>query len=246
MVSTNEGIATVTFNRGKVNAMNEPMVEELTACFEELESDSSVRVVIVTGRGSFFSFGFDIPGFLSYSRESFTRYLTKFAGLYTLVYLYPKPVVAALNGHTIAGACMLATACDYRIMVEGKAKISLNEIGFGSSVTAGSVEMLRACVGTRNAEKIVCTGAMFNADDALRMGLVDQKSAPENIQADALAVAHEFAARDAQAFRSIKLLLRKQIADDMRAREKDSIAEFVDIWYSESTWERLKEIKIRD
>jgi len=66
--------------------------------------------VVLTGRDRFFSFGLDIPEFLSYSKPDFIRFVTKFADLYTYVFLYPKPVLAALNGHTIAGGCMLATA----------------------------------------------------------------------------------------------------------------------------------------
>ena len=141
-VSTDGGLATVTLSRGKVNALNEPMIEQISGGLEGLENDDAVKAIILTGQGKFFSFGFDIPGFLSYSRDAFTRFVTKFTNLYTYMFLFPKPIVAAVNGHAIAGGCMLATACDHRIMVSGRARISLNEIGFGSSVFAGSVEML--------------------------------------------------------------------------------------------------------
>jgi enoyl-CoA hydratase/carnithine racemase len=132
----------------------------------------------------FFTFGFDIPEFLKYPRESFERYLTKFTGLYTDIFLFPKPVIAALNGHTIAGGCMLTISCDYRLMVPGKAKISLNEINFGSSLFAGSVEMMKFWVGTRHAERAVSTGEMYGADEALRMGLIDQIVPPEELDAE--------------------------------------------------------------
>lgn len=102
LVAKNEEVATVTLNRGKVNALNEIMVEQLKDCFADLERDRQVSSVILTGKGSFFSFGFDIPEFLSYSKDDFTRYLTKFTDLYTYLFLFPKPV-AALNGHAIAG-----------------------------------------------------------------------------------------------------------------------------------------------
>jgi enoyl-CoA hydratase/carnithine racemase len=154
LVSKDDGIATVTLSRRKVNALNEAVIEELNACLKELEGAADVRGVILTGRGKFFSFGFDIPEFLSLPKESFARYLTKFTDLYRYMFLYPKPLVAALNGHTIAGGCMLATACDYRLMISGKARISLNEITFGSSVFAGSVELLRYWTGDKNAQTI--------------------------------------------------------------------------------------------
>lgn len=243
-VSKDGEIATVTLSRGKVNALNEPMVEELTKSFEDLETDNEVRSIIFTGSGKFFSFGFDVPEFLNYSKSDFIRYLEKFTNFYTYLFLFPKPIVAALNGHTIAGGCMLATACDFRLMVTGKAKISLNEITFGSAVLAGSVEMLKYCVGSRNAQSILYSGAMYSAEEAFQLGLVDQVSSEDALTEDARKVAQEFAQKDSSAFRCTKHLLRKPAAEEMIKREKDAILEFVDIWYSEQTWENLKAIKI--
>jgi enoyl-CoA hydratase/carnithine racemase len=243
-VSKDGEIATVTLSRGKVNALNEPMVEELTKSFEDLETDNEVRSIIFTGSGKFFSFGFDVPEFLNYSKSDFIRYLEKFTNFYTYLFLFPKPIVAALNGHTIAGGCMLATACDFRLMVTGKATISLNEITFGSAVLAGSVEMLRYCVGSRNAQSILYSGAMYSAEEACQLRLVDQVSSEEALTEDARKIAQELAQKDSSAFRGIKHLLRKPAVEEMIKREKDAILEFVDIWYSEQTWENLRAIKI--
>lgn len=236
-----EGIATVALSRGKVNAINEKVAEELTDCFKGLAYDTSVKALILTGSGPFFTFGFDIPEFLGYPKEAFIRYLTKFTGLYLDLFLHPKPVIAALNGHTIAGGCMLAIACDYRIMVPGKAKISLNEINFGSSLFAGSVEIAKLWLGQREAEKALCSGAMYSAEQALRLGLIDEIAAEADLKARALEKAREFAAKDSAAFKSIKGLLRKTVADEILKRERDSVLEFVDIWYSEATWRKLQE-----
>ena len=156
--NNDQGIVTVRISRGKVNALNETVIDEMTGHFKERLGDAGVRAVILTGTGKFFTFGFDIPEFLGYPKESFIRYLTKFTDLCTYLFLYPKPVVAALNGHTIAGGCMLAIACDYRIMVSGKAKISLNEINFGSSLFWGSVAMMKLLLGQRNAERAYIPG----------------------------------------------------------------------------------------
>lgn len=243
-VSKKDGIATVALERGKVNALNDPLIEQLDGCFEEMEIDESIKAIILTGQGKFFSFGFDIPEFLSYPKDAFTKYLIKFTRLYTSLFLFPRPVVAALNGHTIAGGCMLALACDARIMVSEKAKISLNEINFGSSVFAGSVEMLKFCVGHKNAETILYSGAMYSAEEAIRLGLIDRISSPEDLMDDARKAALDLAGKDGAAFKSLKSLLRKPVAEEMVKREKDSIQEFVDIWYSEKTRKNLEEIKI--
>jgi|WetSurMetagenome_2_1015567.scaffolds.fasta_scaffold71069_1 Delta3-Delta2-enoyl-CoA isomerase len=235
-----DGIARVAIHRGKVNAFNDAVIDEMSRNFVELALDPSVRAITLTGTGKFFSFGFDIPQFLGYSKEQFTRYLTAFTRLYREIFLHPKPVVAALNGHTIAGACMLATSCDYRVMVTGKARISLNEINFGSSVFAGSAEMLKLLVGPRNAENVLYSGAMYSAEEALRMGLIDQVASEADLEDEAEKAARQYAAKDPDAFRSIKGLLRRHVAAEMERTEKDSIEEFVRIWYSEKTWARLQ------
>jgi Delta3-Delta2-enoyl-CoA isomerase len=243
-VSTSDGIAEARLKRGKVNALNEQTVEELRACFERMAADPGIRAVIFTSDGPFFSFGFDIPEFLSYSKEAFSRFLNKFTGLYTYLFTYPKPLIAALNGHAIAGGCMLALACDFRIMVSGKTKISLNEITFGSSVFAGSVEMLKFLVGNRNAQAVLYDGTMHSAEAAAQIGLVDQVSSDEKLLEDARHQAYRLAGKDADAFRSIKGLLREPVAEEMARNETQSVRQFVDIWYSQNTWKNLQSIRI--
>ena len=244
LVTREEEIAVLTLTRGKVNALDESFVERLSKSVGHLASDRDIRAVILTGQGKFFSFGFDIPEFLSYSKESFIRYLTKFCNLYTSMFLFPKPLVAALNGHTMAGGCILAIACDYRLMTSGKAKIALNEITLGSTLPAGCVEMLKYCVGPGNAQKILYSGAMYAPEEARQLGLVDEVSPPEALLDAAKRVARDLAQRDSAAFRNVKGLLRGPVAQEMVRKEKDGILEFVDIWYSEETWNRLKGIQI--
>jgi len=243
-VQKRKAIAVLMLRRGKVNALNGAMVDQIRQSLKALEGDPETRSIIITGVGKFFSFGFDIPKFLSFTKDQFAEYLTNFADLYTYLFLYPKPVVAALNGHTIAGGCMLALACDSRVMVAGKAKISLNEIAFGSTVFAGSTEMLRFCVGSANASKVLYSGAMYPAEEAMSFGLVDEVATEFDLMDVAFNMAAALASKHPPAFASIKSLLRRSIAEEMIRRERASIMELVDIWYSENTWANLQDIKI--
>ena len=243
-IITGGGISTVTLERGKVNSLNEEVVDELQEAFENMEKDGDVKVVVIKGEGKFFSFGFDIPGFMDHSKEEFRQYLSKFTKFYTYLFLYPKPVIAALNGHAIAGGCMIASACDYKIMAEGKAKISLNEITFGSTVFAGSVEMLKYAVGAKYAEEILYTGKMYNAEEAYKINLVDETITEEYFDEHVKSIAAEFLKKDSAAFYNIKKLLRKSVYEEMIKREEESIDEFIEIWYSTETRDKLKEIKI--
>lgn len=244
-VSTDNGLAEVRLERGKVNALNEAVVDELAECFQRLAAEPAVRSILLTGTGRFFSFGFDIPGLLGHSKEAFLGYLRKFAALYRDLFGHPKPVVAALNGHAVAGGCMLALACDARLMTAGNGKIALNEIAFGSSLFAGSVEMLRYTLGGRNAQHVAYSGTMFGPDEALALGLVDRVVSEAELMSAARVVAGVHGAKDPAAFRSVKMLLRGPVLDEMARREEASLREFADIWYSERTWEQLKKIEIR-
>jgi 3,2-trans-enoyl-CoA isomerase len=245
LVSINKGIAEVSLRRGKVNALNQEVVDELSRCFENLAANREVRAVIFTAEGPFFSFGFDIPEFLSYSKESFTEFLKRFTRLYAYLFTYSKPLVAALNGHAIAGGCMLALACDYRIMASGKARISLNEITFGSTVFAGSAVMLKSLVGGKNAQRVLYDGTMYSAEEALEIEMVDGVSSSERLMDDARELATRLATKNPDAFRSIKRLLRAPVAEEMARKEEESVHEFVSIWYSENTWKNLHAIRIR-
>ena len=162
-VTTHEkdGIMTLALNRGKVNPLNSKMVSEVQNSLKVLEDDPIVKAVIFTGSEKFFSFGFDVPELLSYSREAFSDFLAGFSDLYSYMFLYPKPIVAAINGHAIAGGCMLALTCDYRIMASGKAKISLNEIDLGVPVFSFITEILRFVVGSRHASMILYSGNFY-------------------------------------------------------------------------------------
>ena len=244
-LSTNDGIATVTLARGKVNALDGEVVAELKGRFEALRSDAGVRAVVLTGRGPFFSFGFDVPELYPLTEEEFTAYLVAFTGLYTDLFVYPKPIVAAVNGHAVAGGCMLALACDSRVMACGRARISLNEVTFGSSVFAGSTEMLRFQVGSAAATRFLTSGAMLSAEEARGIGLVEEVEAEGAVLGRARQVAADLGSRPASAFASIKGLLRGPVVVEMRRREPESIREFVEIWYSAGTRASLREIRIR-
>ena len=238
-------IAVARLNRGKVHALNEALVDELTDCFDQLENDNATEAVILTGTGKFFSFGLDIPDLFPYSQADFKIFLEKFTTLYKKMYLLGKPLVAAINGHCIAGGFILATTADNRVMVQEKAKIALNEISFGSTIFAGAMAMLRAQVGQQNGERIALSGAMFTATEALEMTLVDDLCDEANLMEKAQENASNMICGNPLAYGSIKQLLRRPIVADWEKYEPDSIDQFIEIWYSPSVRENLKKIEIK-
>lgn len=224
--------------------MHGPMIDELTGLFAGLAEDDAVRAVVLTGQGKFFSFGFDVPELFGYSREAFGKFVGRFMELHQGLFLFPKPLVAALNGHTVAGGCMLALGCDHRVMAARKARIALNEITFGATVFAGCLEMLQYWVGSRNAEQILFSGAMYGAEEARGLGLVDGVASEDEVLAEAKRMAGALAEKAPPAFASLKGMLRRPLMEAAAARQVASVKEFLDIWYSPATREKLREIKI--
>lgn len=242
----NDNIATIAINRPKVNALNNGVVNDINTAFENILKDDSVKVVILKGQGSFFSFGFDVPGFMSYSKEDFHSYVNTYCDLIKKIFMYPKMVIAALNGHTIAGGCVLSLACDYRIMVSDNAKIALNEMTFGSTLFSCVTETLNYAVGFKNAEQIIYSGKMHSAKEALELGLVDKIVSEDEFEEAVNEFAHEFTGKDTDAFSSIKRMLKQETLYRVEKYEKSTISEFVDIWYSKSTRKQLAKIEIRN
>jgi Delta3-Delta2-enoyl-CoA isomerase len=240
-----DGTVTVTLSRGKVNAINEEFVAELSAQMRALRDDPAVTAVILTGRGKFFSFGLDVPELFDRSPEQFADFLGDFCRLYLDLFTFPKPLVASINGHAVAGGCILALACDYRIMLAEGPKIALNESTLGASLFAGTVEMLKYAVGNRNAQEILLTGNMYTPSQALAMGLVDQLVDPDRLLPAAAQKAKEFSANYGPNFESLKHLLRQPTADSIDRREPASIQEFVRIWYLPETREKITRIQIK-
>ncbi len=243
---TYEGnVAVVTMTRGKVNAFDATAIGELTATIDQLAVDTRASAVVLTGQGKFFSFGFDVPELLTYSTEKLRDFLSRFNELMHKLFLFPRPLVAAINGHATAGGCMLATTADYRVMAAEGAKISLNEINIGVPVFAGPTAMLEATVGHRNAELVLTIGRMYSPDEALTIGLIDTLMPAEAVLETAVRVAQDFAGRNPDAFSQIKRLLRQPIADACLPREEAAIDRFIEVWFSERTQAQLREVQIR-
>lgn len=242
---TREHITTVTLSRGKVNAINEAFVTEGLANFERLRQDSQTKAVILTGQGKFFSFGLDIPELYGLSPEAMTAFIRKFCQLYHDIFMFPKPVIGAINGHAIAGGCILAVACERRIMTDGSGKIALNEVTFGASLFAGAVAMLRYTVGNKNAEKILLTGTMFSAAEALEMGFAERLVPEAELLDQAAELARSLADNSGPNYASLKRLARGPVAENYRKLEDQSIREWIDIWYSPEAREKTKSIQIR-
>ena len=245
IVSTEENVATLTLAHGKVNSINETLVDDINKSLDQIEADDNVNAVILTGREKFFSFGFDVPELLTLSREDLTRFLTKHTALLARLFMFDKPIIAAINGHATAGGCMLIMACDYRIAAGGRAKIGLNEIDLGVSVFGGSAEMLRYWTGNWSAETILNEGKLYSIDEAADLAMIDKIVRPENLVSATTEKAKEYGAKPRAAYRAIKKLLRGSVADRIAQGEQQALDAFIETWYTDEAQDILRTLAIR-
>ena len=211
---------------------------------DNLEADTDIDAIVLTGRDKFFSFGFDVPELLSLSEEGLRRFLTKHTALLLRLFTFPKPVIAAVNGHATAGGCMLMLACDFRIAAEGRAKIGLNEIDLGVSVFGGSAEMLRYWAGNWCAETILNEGTLYSVDKAANLGMIDAIVRPDNLMSVATGKAKEFGDKPKAAYRAIKKLMRGRLAASIAKGEQKALDAFIETWHTDEAQKILLTLKI--
>jgi len=230
-VEYRESITILSFDHGKVNTIDIELFTELIEQLENLEK-SECKAVILTGAGSSFSAGVDLFRLLKDGNsyiESFVPLLTN--GLLKL-FTFPKPVIAAVNGHAIAGGCIVACACDYRLMAEGNGKIGAPEMLVGVPFPTLPLEILRYVIPRQHFPEIVYTVRLCSPKEAIRAGLIDDVVESENLLEHAIAVAEKFAAIPTQSFQSTKRLMRQPVIDRYEEYRQIFDDEVMEIWKS--------------
>jgi enoyl-CoA hydratase len=168
-------VATVTLDRPDVlHALNGAMFDDLEAAFAELAADAGVRVVLLTGAGErAFAAGADIRGLVETDAVSGKRVSERGQQVMSQIERCGKPVIACVNGAALGGGCELAMACTLRIASD-KAKLGLPEVKLGLIPGYGGTQRLLRLVGRGAALQMMLTGAVIGAEEALRLGLVQE------------------------------------------------------------------------
>ena len=175
-----------------------------------MEANDDVRVVIVTGAGEkSFIAGADIGEFEGRAPIDQFRVMKSF-GVVDVVDAFPKPVIAAINGFCLGGGCELALGCDIRIASE-KAKLGQPEVNLGLLPGAGGSQRLPRLVGLGAAYKMLFSGEMIRADEALRIGLVDEIVPPDALMDRVQELAATIASKSPVALQLIKEAVRASV-----------------------------------
>ena len=225
-------LAIMRMDHGKVHALDTVLLDDIIAGLDAVEG-SDARALVLTSTGRVFSAGVDLQQVLDGGRPYLERFMPLMISAFTRLFSFPLPVVAAVNGAAIAGGCILACACDRRILVEG-GRIGASELLVGVPFPVSALEILRWACGDRT-EEVVLTGRLFESDEAVSTGLAHEIVSPDRLLGRALAVAGEFGAVEPDAFRLAKAQLRRpttqRMADDAPAVDPEVLA----MWSSDTT-----------
>lgn len=215
---TNKGTYTIVqLHRGTANPINQTMIDELSAFLQTAQDDDTIQGVILTGQPHFFSGGVDLPEVYHYSSENIRHFWGSFIQLAATLVAFDKPLIAAITGHSPAGGCIFACACDYRVMADGdRYQIGLNEMAVGIAPRESILELYAFWIGRRRAYHNLLEGKLMNGQEALAIGLVDELVPLDQTLVVAEQKMQHYLKLPQQAFRQTKRALRRSVVHAMR------------------------------
>ncbi len=218
IVSKEDGIGFVTINRPRaLNALNTATLREMEAALGELERAEDVRVIIVTGAGDrAFVAGADISEMAGFGPLEAEAFAALGQEVMMKIQRWPKPVIAAINGFALGGGCELALACDIRIASES-ARFGQPEVKLGVPPGFGGTQRLARLIGPGRAREWILSGEMYDAAEALRVGLVERVVPPDKLMEEAKKLARAIASRGPIAVKLAKLCIDRGLDTDLES-----------------------------
>ena len=210
------GIITVTINRPKaLNALNLETIHELGQCVGMIESNTDIKVVIITGGGTkSFVAGADIVAMSTMNPIEGRTFGILAQDVFTRIENLPQPVIAAINGYALGGGCELACACDFRYAAD-TAKFGQPEVGLGVTPGFGGTQRLPRVVGRGYGKELIYTGQMIDAQEAYRIGLVNKVVPQEQLMEEVMKTAKVIASKGTIAVNLSKAAINRGINCDV-------------------------------
>jgi enoyl-CoA hydratase len=201
------GVAVIELDDGKVNAMQRRFLEELGEVLDRALVEKA-RAVVITGRPGCFSAGLDLKNLPTLDKQELRAVLALFGETMLRVFLFERPVVAAISGHAIAGGCVLAMAADRRLIAQGPFRVGLNEVPLAIELPAFVVELARNTLPTQKLELALFTGALSEGADVERDGWVEAIVPADELLPRAIELAHRLGGLPNKAYTRAKHLVR--------------------------------------
>lgn len=239
-IATRGHTTILRLEHGKAHALDLDLSRGLEETIGRIEGDNGVRAVVLTGTGSIFCAGVDLLRLLEGGAEYVDRFLPVFMGMFKSLFSLPRPVVAAINGHAIAGGCVLAAACDYRIMARGQGTIGVPELKVGLPFPLSGIEILRFATSEAHLQELVYRGKTYGVDEAYERGLVDEVVDAPGLLDRALEVAEQLSREPTARFRITKQQLRTPTLRRIAEHERETEEQVFAAWKDPSTIEAIR------
>lgn len=231
-VTYKDAYAIVQMNRGKVNAINLEMVQELRETFLALEGNAEVQGVILTGQPHYFSAGLDLIELFQYDKDQIRDFFSSFGALYLELVQFKKPFISAITGHSPAGGCVLAVTSDNRYMAEGDTYvIGLNEVAVNIQISQNLTEIYAFWMGDGLANRYILEGKLLNGKEAVAAGLVDELVPLKNVLDRAEKQMRQYMRADQEILINTKQKLRKHLLDKLDLKAENSLKEASELWW---------------
>jgi enoyl-CoA hydratase/carnithine racemase len=209
-----DGVGTIRLDRPKMNALDAQMQEEIRAAAAEATERDDIKAVVVYGGERVFAAGADVKEMAAMSHTDMIKRSSALTSAFTAVARIPKPVVAAVTGYALGGGCELALCADIRIAADD-ATLGQPEILLGIIPGAGGTQRLSRLVGPSRAKDIIFTGRFVKAEEALQIGLVDKVVPTDQVYAEAVKWAGQFAGAATYAVRAAKEAIDRGLEVDL-------------------------------
>lgn len=239
-IEERDGVAVAHLARPPVNALDRDLLQAIGDGFSELAA-SDVPAVVLTGEGSSFSAGADLFSVLEGNTEYIEGTVPALSAAFSSLFEFPKPVVAAVNGHAIAGGAVLTCACDYRIMAEDSGRIGCSELKVGVPFPTYALEIIRFAVAPQNFQEIIYLARAYDPDDALEKGMLDEVIEPGRLMDRAIDLAQRFARIPRDTFATMKKIIRQPTLDRIAAYGADHDAKAKRGWSSDDVQDSIRE-----
>jgi enoyl-CoA hydratase len=226
-----DAVAVVRLEHGKVNVLDRELCDEIAGVVDDLGADPGVGAVVLTGNGRAFSAGVDLKRIVDGGPAYARGFVRSLARCFETVLGCPKPTVAAVDGHAIAGGCVLACAADYRVMVDGDAAwIGLTELSVGVPFPASAAEIMRWRLGDHLLGPRVLLAGTVPAGQAVAARLADEAVPSDRVLDRAVEVAGQLAAIPTATFALTKAQLQADVRQRLADRRPQWDAEVAELW----------------
>lgn len=238
-------VRVLLLSHGKANALDIEFLDALSSELRALgddgdDDDGDVRAAVLTGGGAMFCAGVDLKRVVEGGEEYVRAFLPALERALLAAFTCEKPLVAAINGHAIAGGYILACCTDRRIMAEGSARVGLPELHVGVPFPTLVLEILRSTVAANRLQELLLVGGTQAPVAALAAGLIDELAPAEQLRETSIATAQRLGSLSPAAYATTKRKLRAPALAAWRAQAADGDAAIVEQWCEPATLDAIR------